>query len=99
MPGVKVARTGGHTRHHQMIWIESGGKRAAYPADLMPTSAHAGAAWIMGIDLYPVDTLTAKRAFLSEAARGEVLVLLDHDPDIVAAHIVEEGGKFHVAAL
>ena len=26
MPGVSVQRTGGHTMHHQMAWIESGGE-------------------------------------------------------------------------
>src|SRR5207249_9018612 len=36
MPGVKVRRTGGHTMHHQMIVIESGGKTAAFVADLIP---------------------------------------------------------------
>jgi glyoxylase-like metal-dependent hydrolase (beta-lactamase superfamily II) len=41
MPGVKVRRTGGHTMHHQMIAIESGGKTAAFVADLIPTAAHA----------------------------------------------------------
>jgi methylmalonyl-CoA epimerase len=98
MPGVRVVRTGGHTMHHQMIRIESGGQRAVYPADLLPTSAHVGAAWSMGIDLHPVDTLNAKLAFMAEAARDRILVFLDHDPDLAAGHIVEEGGKFRFAA-
>ena len=46
MPGVKVRRTGGHTMHHQMVLIESGGKTAAFVADMMPTAAHAPDAWI-----------------------------------------------------
>ena len=29
MPGVRVRRTGGHTMHHQMVLIESGGKTAS----------------------------------------------------------------------
>ena len=53
--------------HHQMVWIESGGQRAAYVADLMPTTAHLPPAWIMGYDLYPMDTLAAKQAFIREA--------------------------------
>ena len=40
MPGVTVRRTGGHTGHHQMVWIESNGQHAAFSADLMPTTAH-----------------------------------------------------------
>jgi methylmalonyl-CoA epimerase len=96
MPGVRVRRTGGHTAHHQMVWIESGGRRAAYPADLLPTTAHLGAAWIMGIDLHPADTLMAKKAFMHEAAAGRALVFFDHDPEIVAGYVREEAGKFQL---
>ena len=93
MPGVKVRRTGGHTRHHQMVVIESAGKSAAFVADLMPTTAHLGAAWIMGFDLYPMDTLVAKKAFLNEAVEREVLVFFEHDPSVAAAYIHEKSGK------
>ena len=98
MPGVKVRRTGGHTMHHQMAIIESGGKAAAFVADLMPTTAHLGEAWIMGYDLYPMDTLAAKKAFLTEAIEREMLVLFEHDPTIAAGYIREEGGKRFVFA-
>ena len=99
MPGVRVTRTGGHSMHHQMVWIESGGRRAAYPADLMPTAAHARPAWIAAIDLYPVDTLAAKQAFLKEAARDRALVFTDHDPAISAGYVIEEDGKFRLEAV
>ena len=52
-PGVRVRRTGGHTRHHQIVLIESGGKTAVFMADLIPTVAHVPLPWIMGYDLYP----------------------------------------------
>ena len=93
MPGVRVRRTGGHTMHHQMIVIESGGKTAAFPADLMPTTAHLGDAWIMGYDLYPMDTLAAKQAFAREAVEREMLVFFGHDPAIAAGYIAEHDGK------
>jgi methylmalonyl-CoA epimerase len=96
MPGVRVRRTGGHTMHHQMIVLESGGRRAFYPGDLLPTTAHTGAAWIMGIDLHPADTLATKKAFLSEAAAGRPLVLFDHDPAIAAGYITRADGAFRV---
>ena len=38
--GRAVRRTGGHTLHHQMVMIESGGQTAAFVADLIPTTAH-----------------------------------------------------------
>src|SRR5688572_13946073 len=35
LPGLSVWRTGGHTMHHQLIRLESGGRTAVYVADLM----------------------------------------------------------------
>ena len=93
MPGVRVRRTGGHTMHHQMAIIESGGQTAVFPADLMPTSAHVGEAWIMGYDLYPMDTLAAKKAFVKEAVEKEMLIFFEHDPAIAAGTVTEKDGK------
>ncbi len=98
MPGVRVRRTGGHTRDHQMVMIESQGVRAVYMADLAPTRAHLAAAWIMGYDLYPVETLAAKKAFVREAIDRRLLVLFDHDPDVAAGRIVDDGGTPRVEA-
>jgi glyoxylase-like metal-dependent hydrolase (beta-lactamase superfamily II) len=93
MPGVRVRRTGGHTMHHQMILIESGGKTAAFVADLIPTTAHLPDPWIMGFDLYPLDTLSAKHQFVREAIQQETLVFFEHDPAIAAGYIRERDGK------
>ena len=93
MPGVRVRRTGGHCMHHQMVLIESGSRTAAFVADLIPTTAHLSAPWIMGYDLYPMDTLAAKKAFLQEAVQKNILVFFEHDPAVPAGHIREENGK------
>ena len=93
MPGVKVRRTGGHCMHHQMALIESKGRTAAFVADLIPTTAHVPDAWIMGYDLYPMDTLTAKNAFVKEAIERDMLVFFEHDPSIAAGYIREENGR------
>jgi glyoxylase-like metal-dependent hydrolase (beta-lactamase superfamily II) len=98
MPGVKVRRTGGHTMHHQMVIIESGGKTAAFVADLMPTRAHVANAWIMGYDLYPMDTLAAKQRFGKEAEEKDILVFFEHDPSVAAGYLRESGGKRTVEA-
>ena len=96
MPGVRVRRTGGHTMHHQMVIIESGGKTAIFAADLLPTAAHLPEVWIMGYDLFPLDTLNFKRAFLREAIEREHLILFEHDPDIAAGYIREKDGKRYI---
>ncbi|MBZ5558372.1 MAG: methylmalonyl-CoA epimerase [Acidobacteriia bacterium] len=98
MPGVKVRRTGGHTMHHQMTVIESGGKTAAFVADLMPFTSHVPDPWIMGYDLYPMDTLAAKQQFVKEAIEKEILVFFAHDPVVAAGYIREENGKRIVVA-
>jgi len=96
MRGVRVVRTGGHTMHHQMVLLESGGKTAVFPADLMPTAAHVDEPWIMGYDLYPMDTLAFKRTFVRDAIAGEYLVFFEHDPVVVAGYIRETGGRKRV---
>jgi methylmalonyl-CoA epimerase len=93
MPGVRVRRTGGHTMHHQIVLIESGGKTAAFAADLVPTAAHLPEAWIAGCDLYPMETLAAKTQFLKEAVERSTLVFFEHDPVIAAGYIREQDGK------
>ena len=96
VPGISVARTGGHTMHHQLITIASGGRTAVFTADLIPTSAHVDDPWIMGYDLYPMDTLEYKRGFVREAIAGEYVIFFEHDPAIPAGIIRELGGKRHV---
>ena len=93
MPGVRVVRTGGHTMHHQIVYIESGGRTAVFAADLIPTTAHIDNAWVMGYDLYPMDTLAFKRAFIREAIDREYLIFFEHDPDLAAGVIREANGR------
>lgn len=93
MPGVRVQRTGGHTAHHQMVWIGSDQRRAAYVADLIPTTAHLPDAWGMGYDLYPMDTLAAKQSFVREAIGTRTLIFFEHDPAIAAGVLTELNGK------
>ena len=90
MPGVRVRRTGGHTPHHQMMLIESGGKTAAFVADLIPTTAHLPDVWVMGYDLFPLDTMAAKQRFVAEAIEKKMLVFFEHDPVIAAGYLQEE---------
>jgi glyoxylase-like metal-dependent hydrolase (beta-lactamase superfamily II) len=92
-PGVRLVRTGGHTMHHQMVVIESRGRTAVFAADLLPTCAHVDLPWIMGYDLYPMDTLAFKRAFLRDAIAREYLIFFEHDPDIAAGVIRENDGR------
>jgi glyoxylase-like metal-dependent hydrolase (beta-lactamase superfamily II) len=92
-PGLKVFRSGGHTRGHQCVMIESEGKRAVFLGDLIPTRAHVSLPWIMGYDLLPVQTLEVKRDLLARAKREEWLLLFQHDPQRRSGVLRERDGK------
>jgi methylmalonyl-CoA epimerase len=96
MPGVSFRRSGGHTGHHQVVMIESRGEVAVFTADMYPTSVHVANAWLMGYDLYPMDTLAFKRAFAREAVEREYLIFFEHDPSVAAARLRETAGKLFV---
>jgi len=99
MPGVRVRRTGGHTQWHQIVYLESGGATAVFTADLIPTTAHVDVPWIMGYDLYPMETLAFKRAFVREAIEREYIIFFEHDPAIAAGRIRERDGRVYVEPL
>ena len=96
MSGVRVVRSGGHTMHHQVVYVESEGKTAVFVADMMPTAAHVDEPWIMGYDLYPMDTLAFKRGFVREAIEREYLIVFEHDPSLAAGYIREKDGRKYV---
>ncbi len=60
-----------------------------FAADLMPTTAHVDEPWIMGYDLYPMDTLAFKKQFVREAIDREYVIFFEHDPAIAAGIIRE----------
>lgn len=99
MPGVHVRWTGGHARSHQVVMIESGGRTAVFTADMIPTTAHVDEPWIMGYDLYPMETLAFKRAFVREAIDREYLIFFEHDPKVAAGYIREKDGRKYVEPL
>jgi methylmalonyl-CoA epimerase len=92
-PGVRVVRTGGHSGQHQIVFVESAGKTAVFTADLLPTTAHLQDAWVMGYDLFPMETLAFKKQFVREAIEREYLIFFEHDPLIAAGYIREREGK------
>lgn len=92
-PGLKVIRSGGHTRGHQCVLIESEGQAALFLGDLVPTRSHVPLPWIMGYDLYPVDTLEAKRRLFDSALERNWLLLFQHDPLHRAGYLRRSEGR------
>ena len=92
-PGVRVVRACGHTAHHQVVYLESGGKTAVCAADVVATQAHIQDNWIAALDLFPMESFAFKQRFLREAIDREYLIFFDHDPSISAGYIREKDGK------
>jgi methylmalonyl-CoA epimerase len=96
IPGLRYRRSGGHTPNHQVLMIESGGRTAVFTADMYPTSVHIPDPWLMGYDLYPMETLAFKRGFAVEAIEKEYLLFFEHDPSMAAGYLREKDGKRYV---
>lgn len=94
LPGIRCVPTPGHTPHHQSVLVESGGERACFLADLVPTSAHLPLPWIMGYDLEPLVTLESKRHLYARAEADGWLLVFEHDPAVAAGRLTREGKGF-----
>ncbi|HTQ80577.1 MAG TPA: MBL fold metallo-hydrolase [Thermoanaerobaculia bacterium] len=95
LPGVRAVRAPGHNRDLCIILMEGGGETAVFWADLVPTTAHVPLPWIMGYDLYPLETLESKKLWLPQAVSGRWLGIFEHDADTPLARIVEDRpGRF-----
>src|SRR5262249_45480334 len=95
LPGLRVQVTGGHTRGHQIVFVESGGPTAVCMGDICPLTSHLRPSYLMAYDLNPYDTMRFKMPLIERAAREEWIVVWDHDPDLPLGRIVDAGaGKF-----
>ena len=99
LPQIRVEKTGGHTRHHQMVIIESDGKTAVYPGDILPSSHHLPIPYVMALDLYPVEVMAAKRRLYQRAIDGNWLIIIDHGEEVRAGYIRFDGKKYSFEAV
>ncbi|MGH9616926.1 MAG: MBL fold metallo-hydrolase [Acidobacteriaceae bacterium] len=94
VPGITCELFPGHTAQLMAIHIDSAGQRATYISDLLPTSAHLDATWVMGYDLYPLTCIEQRKRFYQRAIPEQWLVLFTHDHDRPMGKIhIDEKGK------
>jgi len=91
VPGLKVIRTGGHTRGHQIVLLESKGQKALHMADLLPTHAHFNPLWVMAYDNYPMDSIGKKKPWLEYGIENNAWFTFYHDPFVKACKFDAEG--------
>lgn len=93
VPGVSIRYAFGHTDAMMVPQIVVGGKTVVYMADLLPSPAHMPLPYVMAYDMFPLITLTEKKAFLEEAAANDYVLFFEHDPmvEICSLQKTEKG--------
>jgi glyoxylase-like metal-dependent hydrolase (beta-lactamase superfamily II) len=93
LPGLRVVRVKGHTRATQYLLLEQSGRTLFFSCDFMMSRYHLALPWIPALDLYPMDTLAAKKELLPRAVAEEWLVGFTHDAPRFG-RIRERAGKY-----
>jgi glyoxylase-like metal-dependent hydrolase (beta-lactamase superfamily II) len=94
LPGIELIHTGGHTRGMQIVKISSGSQTALFWSDMIPTRGHIPVPYIMGYDLYPLDSMEQKEKLLRQAIAEGWISFLEHDPEVVAGRISSDNDKY-----
>ncbi len=98
--GVRVLRTGGHTRGSQAVLIgsEGGGDRAIFWGDLIPTRWQIPVRWTSAYDDYPVEAIEVRNRLVRQAAAEGWWCYFTHDPGALPIRIeATDRGGFRAA--
>ena len=79
LPGIRLDRVQGHTRGTQTVRVTDGKRTVFFSSDFMPDRHHLPLPWIPAQDLFPLDTLEAKRTILGRAVEEQWIVGFTHD--------------------
>jgi glyoxylase-like metal-dependent hydrolase (beta-lactamase superfamily II) len=100
VPGISVEMYPGHTAQMLAVHIDSGGRRATYVSDLIPTSAHLEPTWVLGYDLYPLTCIEERKRFYQRAVPEKWLLLFTHDHHVPMGYAtLNEKGKMALAPV
>lgn len=97
---VRTWVTPGHTRAHQCVILESGGRLAIYLSDLAPLVVNLERiAWIPAFDVEPLETLETKRRIRDWAMANDALLIFEHDVDVSLGRLRQEDNGYRVEAV
>ena len=90
-PGVRVRVTGGHTAGHQAVYVQDQEQTVVFTGDFLFMRAFMKVNWVSALDLFPLEAIERKAAFLSEAARERYLIWLYHETEQMLGYWTGEG--------
>jgi glyoxylase-like metal-dependent hydrolase (beta-lactamase superfamily II) len=76
---IRIRFAYGHTDAMMLPQISYRNKTIVYMADLLPSAAHLPLPYVMAYDMFPLQTLTEKKAFLAEAVQNDYILYFEHD--------------------
>ena len=79
LPGVRLDRVQGHTRGTQTVRVADRDTTLFFSSDFLPDRHHLPLPWIPAFDLFPLDTLAAKKLILRRAVDERWIVGFTHD--------------------
>ncbi|HET8567533.1 MAG TPA: MBL fold metallo-hydrolase [Candidatus Limnocylindria bacterium] len=79
LPGLRVDRVPGHTRGTQTVRVTGSQRTLFFSSDFMPDRHHLPLPWIPAFDLFPLETLEAKRLIIRRAIEERWIVGFTHD--------------------
>lgn len=94
--GLSALPVHGHTIGQQLPKITVGDQTIVFMADLLPTHVHLPLPYVMGYDMYPVQTLTEKEQFLEQAVDDNWYLFLEHDTEEEVITVQKENGRYAV---
>jgi glyoxylase-like metal-dependent hydrolase (beta-lactamase superfamily II) len=98
LPGIRLDRIQGHTRGTQTVRVSDGRDTLFFSSDFMPDRHHLPLPWIPSQDLFPLDTLAAKKVILPRAIQEKWVVAFTHDVPRFG-RITEEEGRYRFTEL
>jgi glyoxylase-like metal-dependent hydrolase (beta-lactamase superfamily II) len=98
LPGIRLDRVQGHTRGTQTVRVVDGKRTVFFSSDFMPDRHHLPLPWIPAQDLFPLDTLEAKRTILDRAVEEQWIVGFTHDLPRLG-RVSQVGGKLKFSEL
>lgn len=94
LPGISVEVFPGHTRGLQVVLVRSAGETACYVSDLIPTHWHVKPSWVMGFDLFPLESIDNKHRLLERAVRERWMLVFTHDPEHAWGYVEQQDGRY-----
>lgn len=76
---MQVQFVNGHTKAMMLPLLQYKGRKLFYVADLVPTAGHMPLPYVAAYDMFPLQAMNEKRAYLQQALNEDYILFFEHD--------------------